>query len=167
MAVTASCAWGTVYHDVESAQKACFPAGAEFVAADVQLGTEQMKAIEKASGVRVRLAVLKAWKVSRKGVFEGWFLVDEVLGKHEFITYALALEPSGAVRSIEVMEYRENYGQQVRNADWRAQFLGLKHGAPLRLTGDIRNISGATLSCRHLTEGVKRLLATHDLLLRR
>jgi hypothetical protein len=31
----------------------------------------------------------------------------------------------------------------------------------LRLEEDIQNISGATLSCRHITEGVRRLLALY------
>ena len=38
--------------------------------------------------------------------------------------------------------------------------------AHLKLDEDIQNISGATLSCRHLTDGVKRLLALYDLVLK-
>ena len=160
------CGYATTYHTVESAQNACFPAGTEFTPADVTLTREQMKAIEKASGVRVRLDLQRVWKATKAGQFTGWFIVDEVLGKHEFITWALALKPDGSVQSIEVMDYRETYGYEVRNADWRAQFLGKKNGAKLRLDEDIKNISGATLSCRHITDGVKRLLAFHDLALK-
>ena len=35
----------------------------------------------------------------------------------------------------------------------------------MQLGKDIRNISGATLSCKHITQGVKRVLAVYDLLL--
>lgn len=157
----------TTYHTVESAQKACFPDGTEFAPGDVKLTKEQMKAIEKASGVRVRLDTQRVWRATKDGQSAGWFIVDEVLGKHEFITWALALKPDGSVQSIEVMDYRETYGYQVRDADWRAQFLGKKNGAKLRLDDDIKNVSGATLSCRHITDGVKRLLAFHDLVLKR
>jgi Na+-transporting NADH:ubiquinone oxidoreductase subunit NqrC len=59
--------------------------------------------------------------------------------------------------------YRESYGEQVRNPAWRAQFTGKRHGATLALTKDIKNISGATLSSSHITDGVKRLLATYAL----
>ena len=93
-------------------------------------------------------------------------MVDEVIGKHEFITYALGLNPDGSVRQIEVMDYRENYGGEIRKPEWRNQFIGKRHGAKLKLDEDVKNISGATLSCRHLTEGVKRLLALHDLVLK-
>ena len=40
------------------------------------------------------------------------------------------------------------------------------HLAKLKLDADIKNISGATISCRHVTDGVKRLLALHDLVLK-
>jgi Na+-translocating ferredoxin:NAD+ oxidoreductase RnfG subunit len=154
-----------IYHTVESAQKACFPDATEFVNAEVKLTKDQMKAIERDSGVRVRLDTQRVWRATKNGAFLGWFIVDEVLGKHEFITWALALNADGRVKSIEVMEYRETYGYEIRNTDWRAQFLGKKHGAPLKLDDDIRNISGATLSCRHITDGVKRLLSFYEIVL--
>jgi hypothetical protein len=96
----------------------------------------------------------------------GYFVVDEVYGKHEYITYAVALEVDGRVRQIEILVYRESYGYEIRNSAWRAQFIGKKSGDPLRLDDDIKNISGATMSCRHISEGVRRLLATYDYALR-
>jgi Na+-transporting NADH:ubiquinone oxidoreductase subunit NqrC len=66
-----------------------------------------------------------------------------------------------AVKDIEILEYRESYGDQVRLPQWRAQFTGKRRGAKLKLDDDIQNISGATLSCRHITDGVKRLLSTY------
>jgi Na+-translocating ferredoxin:NAD+ oxidoreductase RnfG subunit len=96
----------------------------------------------------------------------GWFIVDEVLGKHEYITYALGLSVSGAVKQIEILDYRETYGYEVREASWREQFVGKTTQNSLKLDGDIRNISGATLSSRHITEGVRRLLATYEVALR-
>jgi Na+-translocating ferredoxin:NAD+ oxidoreductase RnfG subunit len=158
--------YATTYHTVESAQKACFPEGAEFSQADVKLTREQMKAIEKDSGVNVRHDKQRVWKATKNGKFVGWFMLDEVLGKHEFISWALALDENGGVKSIEVLDYRETYGYEIRNADWRAQFLGKKHGAKLKLDDDIKNVSGATLSCRHITDGVKRLLSLYDLVLK-
>jgi len=71
------------------------------------------------------------------------------------------------VRGIEILEYRENYGGEVRYAAWRGQFAGKTAADPVKLEHDIRNISGATLSCRHVTEGVRRLLALHEIVLSR
>jgi hypothetical protein len=154
-------AWAVAYLSIEQAQRAIFPQ-ARMEKLELHLTPDQRKAIEKASGVKVRAPRLDLWKVEGGG----WFFVDEVIGKHEFITYALGLNADGSVKQIEVMDYRENYGGEVRRPEWRGQFAGKKHGAKLKIEDDIKNISGATLSCRHLAEGVKRLLALHELVLK-
>ena len=151
----------TTYLTVEQAQQAIFP-GAQLTRADVELTDEQREAIEDASGVDVRNRKEQVWKVEGGG----WLIVDEVLGKHEFITYALGLDANGAVKQIEIMDYRETYGYEVRDAKWRAQFVGMTSHAMPKLGANVKNVSGATLSCRHVTDGVRRLLAFHDVALR-
>ena len=153
-------AYAKVYLSVEQAQALLFP-GATFQPDSRTLSDEQAKAIEHASGVPVRNRQLKLWRVSTGG----WFIVDEVVGKHEFIPIAVALDQNGAVKGIEILEYREAYGGQVREQEWLQQFTGKRPGSKLRLEKDIRNISGATLSCKHVTDGVSRLLATYAVLL--
>ncbi len=154
-------AYATVYLSIEQAQALIFP-GATFQPDTRTLTNEQAKAIEHASGVNVRSRQLKLWRVSTGG----WFIVDEVVGKHEFIPFALALDDSGALKAIEILEYREAYGGQIREADWRKQFIGKQAGSKLQLNKTIRNISGATLSCKHITDGVNRLLATYEIVLK-
>jgi hypothetical protein len=154
--------YATVYFTVEQAQAVLFP-GATLTPAPITLTDAQRAAVEKASGVHVRNAEVHAWKVPGGG----WFIVDEVLGKHEFITYACGIDARGAVTDIEIMDYRETYGYQVREAGWRRQFTGKTTADPLKLDQDIKNLSGATLSSRHVTDGVKRLLATYALVLKK
>ena len=158
-ALYASAGYATVYFNVEQAQNTMLP-GAVWTAAPLSLSDAQRKAISSRSGVAVRDTNLKIWRAAGGESF----YVDQVLGKHEFITYAVLIDASGAVQAIEVMDYRETYGDQVRNPKWRAQFRGKRDGAALKLDHDIKNISSATLSCKHITDGVKRLLATHALL---
>ena len=160
-AIVAPSAFAVQYLTVDQAQKAIFP-GKSFTAAPVKLTREQKKAIEQASGVRVLKDEQQVWRVSGGG----WFIVDEVVGKHEFITYAVGLNADGAMKQIEVMDYRETYGGQIRDEKWRAQFVGKTGKSTLKLDADIKNISGATLSCRHVTDGVKRLVALYDVALR-
>lgn len=158
--------YATTYLTTGQAQKICFPDATEFVAADVTLTKAQRKAIEQDSAVRVRQDTQKIWRAKAGEKFLGWVIVDEVLGKHELITWVLALNAGGRVKHIEIMDYRETYGYQVREAKWRAQFYGKQHGAKLKLDDDIKNISGATLSCRHIADGVKRLLSFYELVLK-
>jgi hypothetical protein len=161
VAVVASTAYATTYFTTEQAQQAIFP-GKRLSAAFVTLSDAQARAIEKASGVNVRNREVRAWKVEDGG----WFVLDEVVGKHEFISYAIGIEAGGGVKDIEIIDYRETYGYQVRDAEWRRQFVGKSAADPLRLNHDIRNISGATLSCKHVADGIKRVLATYELALK-
>jgi Na+-translocating ferredoxin:NAD+ oxidoreductase RnfG subunit len=156
VAAVSTSVYATTYLTVEQAQQAIFPAGS-FTQAFVTLSDEQKAEIERRADVNVRQREVRVWKVAGGG----YFIVDEVLGKHEFITYAIGLNTDGSVKQIEVMDYRESYGHQIRDAEWRRQFAGKTAAAPLKLGRDIMNISGATLSCRHIADGMKRILATH------
>ena len=155
----------TVYLTIQAAQQAMFP-GARFVEHNLAFTPEQRKTIAKASGVGSFDKVQRVWDVRSGNGRAGWFIVDRVLGKHEMITYAVALTSDGSVKRIEILEYRETYGGEIRNPAWRQQFVGKRLGSALQLGKDIRNISGATLSSRHMTDGVRRLLVTYQLLLR-
>lgn len=154
------------YLTVEQAQKLMFGKTATFQRNDLVLDKALVAAIEQASGVRVERNKQPLWEVREGDQLSGYFIVDEVFGKHEYITYAVALDAEGRVRQIEVLVYRESYGYEIRNPAWRAQFIGKAHGDPVTLDKDIKNISGATMSCRHVSQGVKRLLATYDNVLR-
>jgi Na+-translocating ferredoxin:NAD+ oxidoreductase RnfG subunit len=144
-----------VYFDVGQAQQAIFP-GATFTKAPTTLSDAQAEAIEKRSGVNVRNKEIQVWQASTGG----FFFVDEAVGKHEFITLAMGLNADGSFKRIEVMEYKETYGFQVRDADWRQQFVGKTAASSLELGTDIKNISGATLSCKHIADSIKRVLVT-------
>jgi hypothetical protein len=153
-------AYAVTYLTVQQAQTLMFD-GSVLTPDTRALTAAQMQAIESDSGVKVTNPQVNAW---RDGA-GGWFLLDQVIGKHEFINYAVALDASGAVRQLEILDYHESYGGEVHLPAWRRQFVGKHHGSPLQLNGDIKNISGATLSCGHVTDGVRRLLATYALVL--
>ena len=154
-------AYATVYLTVEQAQQLLFP-GASFQRDWRMLTEQQVKAIEHASGVHVLSKELRVWRASTGG----WFIADEVVGKHDYIPYAVALDEKGVVKGIEILEYREAYGGQIRDPEWQKQLIGKDASVKLRLGKDVRNISGATLSCKHITDGVERLLVTYELVLK-
>lgn len=150
-----------VYLTAEQAQKLMFP-NAVMKKVTVQLSNEQIKSLKKSSGIFYAFKANQVYKSSDGG----WLVIDQVLGKHEMITYAVALTAKGAVKQVEILEYNESYGGQIRDESWRHQFVGKTSTAPLALNKDIKNISGATLSSRHVTDGVKRILQFHDLVLK-
>lgn len=160
-----STAQGADYLSVQQAQSLLFPTAKSFVERALKFTGEQRDRIKELAGVRQRNDEQKVWRAERDGQLLGWFFVDEVIGKHEFITYATAISPDGKVLGIEVMSYRETHGGQIRDASWRHRFVGKTLADRFKLDEDVPNISGATLSCRNVLDGVKRLLVQHRLFL--
>ena len=82
-------------------------------------------------------------------------VVDDV---PKLIDYAVALDAHSKIRNLEVLAYRESHGYEIRLPAWRRQFVGKSARDRLRVGDDIANVSGATLSCTHLTDGVRRIV---------
>ena len=143
-----------------------FAQAQEFIAAPVSLTAEQIQRLTQQSGVDVRCAHFKVWQAQAAGKLLGWFILDQMIGMHEYMTYAVGINPDGTLRQFQIVEYREAYGYQVRELKWRDQFVGKTIADKLEVGADIANIGGATLSCRHLTDGIKQLLALHHNALR-
>lgn len=149
------------YLTAEEAMQQAFPAADAFAPYAVSLPPEQWRALDRNAPARVAAREPRAWTASAGSEVLGYFYVDEVLGKQLFITYSVAIGTDGRILRVEILEYRETHGYELRNARWLRQFVGANGQSTLMLDQDIKNISGATLSCRHVTEGVRRLLALH------
>ncbi|MEY8194440.1 MAG: FMN-binding protein [Cycloclasticus sp.] len=132
--------------------------GTPMQAVPIILTEAQAEAIEEASDIRVLTNKVHAWKTETGG----WFLVDQVIGKHEMIDVAVAINPDGTIKGLQIMKYVESYGSEVKHPKWLAQFHGRDNSVHLKLDEQIDNISGATLSSRHITDGVNRWLHTWD-----
>lgn len=151
------------YQSIEEAQRTLFPQATRFEADRFPLTEEQVARIETDSGVSVYQPEVSSWTArNTKGEIEGYVLLDNVIGKHEYITYAVGLNAEGSVRGVEILTYRESIGGEVRDPQWRQQFAEKNAKSTLRLEQDIQNISGATLSCKHVTEGVRRIAVTYE-----
>lgn len=145
-----------------------FDAGSRFEPVSVALTDDEYDRVRDRADVRVKLKLIRAWRVLGSGEPPGWLFIDQVIGKHEFITYALAVGGDGRVEGLEVLEYLESYGGEIQRPSWRAQFHGKNlAGSVLRLGKDIDNIAGATLSSRNVTDGVRKLLVLRDALMRK
>lgn len=149
-----------VYMTEAQARSAIFP-NETFVDKAVELSADEAKKIEELSGVKVRSKSVKLWKTDSGNLV----FIDQVLGKHEYITIAVGvLAKSQTVAGVEILEYHESYGQGVRKPDFTSQYVGKDKSATLKVGSDIKNLSGATLSSVHLTEGIRRLLQTYDII---
>ena len=149
----------TEYLSVEAAQKALFPQADRFNEVVLSLSPAQRERVVALAGQQPPHRSLRVFRAQHADQPLGFVFIDEVIGKEDFITYAVAIDASGHLSAPEVLAYRESHGGEIRNAAWRQQFAGRQGLDHLRVQTDIKNIAGATLSCEHVTEGVRWLTA--------
>jgi hypothetical protein len=147
------------YLSVDAAQKVIFPEADSFQQVLLPTTPGQMQALLARAGPQPPHGTIRIWAARRGGVPLGHVFVDEVIGRQSFITYAVGIDIHGGLGTLEILSYRESHGGEIRNAAWRAQFAHRDALEQLRFRTDIKNISGATLSSEHVTQGVRWLLA--------
>ena len=93
---------------------------------------------------------------------DGYAMVHNTIGKHKHMTYMVGVDTSGACTDVELLVFREARGSEVRRKRFNAQYEGKTVSDPIRINKDIINISGATMSVRSISAGVKRVLVLVD-----
>ena len=93
---------------------------------------------------------------------DGYAVVQNTIGKHKPMTYMVGVDNKGFVSDIELLVFREARGSEVRQKRFNAQYEGKSVIDPVRINKDIINISGATMSVRSMSAGIKRVLVLVD-----
>ena len=152
------------YATVEEAAKRSFPDATSFKETTLQLSADDARAVASATGLALRGTPLRALVALGGDKPIGFVVVDGVIGKFEMIDFAVGIATDGKIRNVEILTYRESHGYEVRLPAWRKQFVGKGKADKLRVDEDINNISGATMSATHVTDGVRRIVATVEAL---
>lgn len=119
----------------------------------------QIAGLEERLGWRVPAGEVRFHR-GRKGDDDlGYAVITEEKGRFKPITFLVKVTPSGQVEMVLVMIYRESRGDGVKRQRFLKQFRRKSADSALRLNRDIVGVSGATLSSRGVTAGVKRVLA--------
>jgi len=77
----------------------------------------------------------------------------------------IVLTPEGSVRSVRILAFHEPL-EYLPTDRWYEQFRGRTREDGLRVGRDVHGVVGATLSARAAADGVRRMLAYYEILLR-
>jgi hypothetical protein len=156
--VVAAPATAHEYLTLQQAQAQFFP-GEKLKKQSVKLNDAEVAAIMKLSGVGVYRREVNTWR-SKSGDL---MVLDQVLGRQDVITYVVVFDAQGAVKAVEVLVCESGY-EGVRAPAWLAQFVG-KSAETMKVLSSPSIISGTTLSCVNIAEGIMRLIATYKIAL--
>jgi Na+-translocating ferredoxin:NAD+ oxidoreductase RnfG subunit len=127
-----------------------------------ELTTEQRARIVHRVGYDLAKSAYTVYVAKTGETIDGYAVLDEEMGQHLPITFAVKLSPQGAVQRQEIMVYRERYGDEIRDPRFRQQFIGKSAADPLRPGEEVIAVSGATISSRAMAVGVRRALVLVD-----
>ena len=151
-----------IYLTNEAAAKLMFP-DSENIRYEVMTLTQPQKtAIEQRIKWRFPEVQFECFIGETKGKVDGWALVQHTIGKHKPMSYMVGVDSDGEVSNVEVLVYRESRGSEVRTKRFNFQYQGKDVRDPIRINRDIINISGATMSVRSMSAGIKRVLVIVD-----
>ena len=164
VAPTAAASGGEVYFTVRQ------------LLADEFSGSERVSFVRVAPKSEVRAAIEKrlgrklphgeyTFYVARTGDHvDGYALFDEERGQHELISFGTFFDAQGKVTRVEVLAYREPYGDGIRAERFRRQFVGRGAVSGFRAEHDIDAVSGSTISSHAMCVGVQRASVLLDAL---
>ena len=149
----------------EKALKAIFSEAESCDFKKITLTGEQIADIERKadinfSGAHSQEIIFCA--VQKQGEIVGYAFEDTVIGKWGPIHYLLGVSTEGKVKGVVVLDYKEIRGRPVAKKRFLGQYKGKDINDPLKLREDIDGITGATISSRSLTDGVRKLLNVYE-----
>ena len=147
-----------IYLSPEEAAHLIFPESGHIRQETLRITPSQKAFIEKRIGWQFPESSFECFIGETKGNIDGWALIQNTIGKHKHMTYMVGVNSEGEVLDVEVLVYRESRGSEVRKKRFNYQYEGKTLRDPIRINRDIINISGATMSVRSMSAGVKRAI---------
>ena len=151
-----------VFLTEEEAIKLMFPKSERITKDLLRVPTDRKPAVEERIGWKFPEDAFDVYIGETGTQVDGYALVQHTIGKHKPMTYMVGVDNRGRVSNIELLVFREARGSEVRRKRFNAQYEGKTVFDPVRINKDIINISGATMSVRSMSAGIKRVLVLVD-----
>ncbi|MGA6828204.1 FMN-binding protein [Nitrospira sp. NS4] len=128
----------------------------------IKLSPEKKAQIEERIGWKFPEDSFEVYIGETGAQVDGYALVQNTIGKHKPMTYMVGVDSKGRVSDVELLVFRESRGSEIRQKRFNTQYEGKTVLDPVRINKDIINISGATMSVRSMSAGIKRVLVLVD-----
>lgn len=151
-----------VYMSEEEAVKTMLPKSERVRKELVKLSPEKKSLIEERIGWKFPEESFEVYIGETGARVDGYAVVQNTIGKHKPMTYMVGVDGRGRVSDIELLVFRESRGSEIRQKRFNTQYEGKTVLDPVRINKDIINISGATMSVRSMSAGIKRVLVLVD-----
>ena len=104
------------------------------------------------------------WTITEGDSTKAYAFLDNVIGKSMPITFMVILNIDGEIENVNVIKYREAYGSEVGSKSWLQQFINFNNNSDYNIGKDIDGISGATISVKSISKGMKKITTLYPLI---
>jgi len=146
----------------EQALKTVMPKSQQIHKELIRLTAEKKELIEQRIGWKFPEDSFELYIGQTGDKIDGYAMVHNTIGKYKPMTYMVGVDAKGTCTDVELLVFRDAKGSEVRTKRFNAQYDGKTVTDPIRINKDIINISGATMSVRSMSAGVKRVLVLVD-----
>lgn len=146
----------------EEAVKTILPNSKQIRKEMIRLTAEKKELIEQTIGWKFPEESFEIYIGQTGDKIDGYAIVHHTIGKYKPMTYMVGVDPKGTCTDVELLIYRDAKGSEVGRKRFNSQYDGKHVTDPIRINKDIINISGATMSVRSMSAGVKRVLVLVD-----
>lgn len=151
-----------VFMSEEEAVKIVLPKSQRVRKEVIQLTQDRKDIIEQRIGWKFPEQAFELYIGETDNKIDGYAMVHNTIGKHKHMTYMVGVDANGACSDIELLVFREARGSEVGRKRFNVQYEGKTVLDPIRINKDIINITGATMSVRSMSAGIKRVLVLID-----
>lgn len=151
-----------VFMNEEEAVRLMLPKSQRIRRELIRLTQEKKEVIEERIGWKFPEESFEVYIGETGDKVDGYALLHNTIGKHRHMTYMVGVDGEGHCTNVELLVFREAKGSEVGKKRFNSQYEGKTVSDPIRINKDIINISGATMSVRSISAGVKRVLVLVD-----
>lgn len=150
--------WAQVFKTQQEALKQAFPEKATITRKVIFLNDKQVKEIEKLAKTRVESKIVTYYVGSKADSILGYAFFDTRVVRTKPAMYMVVVNPDSSVKYVEILAFYEPFDYLPRK-NWFKLFNHKSLSPGLWPNRGIHAITGATLSVRALTLGVRKILA--------
>ena len=122
-----------------------------------KISSKDIKSIQNNVRQKFFRPELNIWEITKSDTSNYYAILDNVKGKSLPITFLVIFDQNHQVYDSEIVKYRESYGGEVKNKNWLNQFVEYNSNSNYKVGDAIDGITGATISVKSVTKGIKKL----------
>ena len=162
LGVSARLAHAKLLMTQEEALAKAFPGAVSIERKTLFLTSAQMKRIETLAGAKVESQIFTYYEGKNATGSLGKAFFDTRVVRTMPMTFMALIQPDGSLGFVEILAFHEPEDYLPRFS-WLKLYKNRRLTDAFRLRRDIPNVTGASLTCQTIQDGVRTLLAVHQM----